>query len=221
MNKAYYALLMLLLSLVSCVPSKQLSSNNFSVMPNNAVNNGLTSEVERIDRKILYSAYLSLAVDIPDSTTMKIEKIANTYEGYVQQSGSYRVDIRVKSEKLDAALIDIESLGIVKSKNVSGQDVTSKYFDYQIRLENAEKSRERYLELLDKAENVSEMLQVEKELERLNETIELLKGQINRLDHFEEFSTITVTIKERKKPGILGYVGIGLYKPIKWLFVRN
>lgn len=35
------------------------------------------------------------------------------------------------------------------------------------------------------------------------------------------YSTITVSLSERKKPGILGYIGIGVYHAIKWLFVRN
>jgi hypothetical protein len=99
--------------------------------------------------------------------------------------------------------------------------VTDQYADFSIRLENAEKARMRYLELLEKAENVQSALLVEKELERLNETIELLKGQMNRIDHLAAYSTITVYLTEKKKPGVLGYIGIGLYKSVKGLFVRN
>jgi hypothetical protein len=77
------------------------------------------------------------------------------------------------------------------------------------------------LELLAKAENVEAALKVEKELERLNSTIDLLKGKMNRINHLAEFSTITINLKEKKKPGIIGYVGIGIYRSVKWLFVRN
>jgi hypothetical protein len=83
------------------------------------------------------------------------------------------------------------------------------------------KARERYLELLEKAENVQAALMVEKELERLNGEIDMLKGKINRLEHITEYSSITVYIKEKVKPGIIGYVFVGLYKGDKWLFVRN
>jgi hypothetical protein len=62
---------------------------------------------------------------------------------------------------------------------------------------------------------------VEKELERLNETIELLKGEMNRINHLTAYSTISVYLKEKKKPGIIGYVGVGIYQAVKWLFVRN
>ncbi len=39
--------------------------------------------------------------------------------------------------------------------------------------------------------------------------------------HAVLYSTIHVTMEERKKPGILGYVAIGVYQVVKWFFVRN
>lgn len=139
----------------------------------------------------------------------------------MSESGTYRAVIRVKSDQLNEAITTIEQLGKLTNKNVSGQDVTNEYRDYKIRLENAQKARNRYLELLKIAENVEATLKVEKELERLNNTIDLLKGKMNRIDHLDQFSTITINLKEKKNPGILGYVGLGLYHAVKWLFVRN
>lgn len=173
------------------------------------------------ERKVLYSAYFSLAVDQVDSTVKMLGRIAEQYDGYAQELGTQRSVIRVKSGQLEAAMGAISQLGKVQSRSLSGQDVTEQYLDYQIRLDNAEKARSRYLELLAKAENVAAALEVEKELERLNGTIDMLKGRMSRLNHLEEYSTITVQIKERKKPGVLGYLGLGVYQAFKWLFVRN
>lgn len=180
-----------------------------------------SSEAEVEQRKVLYSADLTLAVEQPDSTGKALGRIAERYEGYAQELGTSRAVIRVKSGQLEAALREISALGKVQNRSVSGQDVTEQYLDYQIRLENAQRARDRYLALLAKAENVEAALKVERELERLNETIDLLKGRMNRMDHLEEYSTITVQIKERKKPGVLGYIGLGVYEAVKWLFVRN
>ena len=135
--------------------------------------------------------------------------------------GTYRSVIRVESGSLDAAVTAISALGRVDRKSVRGQDVTETYLDYQIRLDNAQQARTRYLELLDKAETVDEILKVEKELERLNETIDLLKGKMNRIDHLDTYTTITINLRERQKPGILGYIGIGVYRGVRWLFVRG
>ncbi len=173
------------------------------------------------ERKVLFNAYLTLTVKNPDTANVYIEQIAKKYNGYVNQIGTYSSTIRVESDKLNDALKEIEALGRVDRKSISGQDVTDEYLDYEIRLENAHKARERYLELLEKAENVEAALKVEKELERLNETIDLLTGKMNRIDHLVQYSTITISLNEKKKPGVLGYVGMGLYYSVKWLFVRN
>jgi hypothetical protein len=172
-------------------------------------------------KKILFSADLYLTVKNPDATNINIEKIAKNYKGYAKETGTYRTIIRVESKHLKNAIKDISELGKLRRKSINGQDVTESYLDYQIRLENAEKSRKKYLELLAKAENVATTLKVEKELERISEKIDLLKGKMKRINHLSDFSTITIYLKEKKKPGILGYIGVGLYRSVKWLFVRN
>lgn len=178
-------------------------------------------ERQIIEKKVIYSTTIDLTVKVPDTASVQIGNIAKKYNGYVQQSGTTSCVIRVEEKFYKAAIDEISLLGRVESKNSYGEDVTAQYSDYAIRLENAEKARARYLELLAKAENVEAALHVERELERLNETIELMKGQMNRIDHLSSYSTITVYLKEKKKPGIIGYVGIGLYRAVKWLFVRN
>lgn len=173
------------------------------------------------EKKIIYSSTINLTVKIPDTAAVQISGIATKYKGYVQQTGTTMCVIRVEAKHLKTAMDEIALLGKVTNKTSYGEDVTDQYADYAIRLENAEKARMRYLELLAKAENVQAALLVEKELERLNETIELMKGQMNRIDHLSTYSTITVYLKEKKKPGVIGYIGIGVYKAVKWLFVRN
>ena len=222
---------MVVFSMLSCVTSKSASSG-WSYASEGGFErtyqyDGVVARhednkrVTNIERKVLYSAFLSLSVDNPDTVNSNIEKIVKTYDGYINQIGTERTIIRVKSAHLKAALDEVSKLGKVLNRSMKGQDVTEKYTDHQIRLDNAEKARQRYLELLAKAENVEAALKVEKELERLNRDIDVLKGKLNHIDHLSEFSTITIQIRERKKPGILGYVGLGFYHSIKWLFVRN
>jgi hypothetical protein len=179
------------------------------------------SDMVEEERKILYWASLTLAVKEPDSIGNAIETVAKKYGGYLSHSSATSITILVKSENIKIAVEELATLGKASGKSFYSQDATAEYTNYAIRLENAEKARDRYLELLAKAENVTAAVAVEKELERLNETIDLIKGNMNLLDHREEFSSITVSVHERKKPGIVGYIGIGLYESVKWLFVRN
>jgi hypothetical protein len=196
----------------------RLSEKSGGLGKQNAAGNEKIQDQQRV---VIYNGSLTLAVKNVDSVNANISRVAEKYEGYVLTLGSERSVIRVKSVFLSQAMRDIVPMGKLKNKSVYGEDVTEDYYDSKIRLENCTKARQRYLELLAKAENVEAALKVEKELERLNKEIDVLEGKLKRLAHLSEYSTITVTLRQKVKPGVLGYVFIGLYKGVKWLFVRG
>lgn len=172
-------------------------------------------------RKVLYSANLTVVVAQPDSAVARTVRLANAYEGFMTSTSNTSALIRVPSARFAEAMDEIATYGKLKEKNINGRDVTDEYLDLGIRLENAEKSRNRYLELLARAETVEAALAVERELERLNEIIDRYKGQINRIDQLEAYSTIQVYFQQKAKLGPLGAVFKGLYSGVKWLFVRK
>ncbi len=172
-------------------------------------------------RIIIFTANIDIETNTPDSVHHAVSNLAKKYKGYVLLSSNTKTSIRIPTSSLDDVLKDVETFGIVTNKNIKGSDVTSEYRDYEIRLDNAEKSRHRYLELLEMAESVQSALNVEKELERLNKELDLLKGELNRLSHLAKFSTIHVSTKPHITPGPLGYVLLGFYKVVEKLFVWN
>ncbi len=173
------------------------------------------------NRVVIYNASITLLLKEPDSLNKKLPLLTKKYEGYVMTVGDELSTIRVPAAQLSNVLQDLSAMGKVKARSLSGQDVTDDYTDYTIRLDNAEKARQRYLQLLEKAENVEAAVKVEKELERLNGEIDLLKGKLARFDHLAAFSTVTIHLEKKHKIGLLGYPFVGLYKGIKWLFVRD
>lgn len=185
------------------------------------------TESDKIDQKedqnrvVIYNANLRVEIKSPDSCNSQLEKIAEQHGGYVVSLGNRRSVIRVKAENLNKAIGDVSQLGKVQNKTIYGEDVTESFIDNQIRLENAKNARKRYLELLEKAENVEAALKVEIELERLNGQIDLYEGTLRKLTHLSDYSTLTVDLEEKVKPGILGYVGIGIWGGMRWLFVRS
>jgi len=233
MKKFFYLLVIIIIITNSCSSYKTAESFNYD---GKSVTSGFDYSKEKAyssttsddiyftniqERKIIYDATINITVKNPDSANVKIADIAEKYNGYVQRIGTTWSEIRVKSENLNKAIADISELGKVESKSISGEDVTDTYTDYEIRLENAEKARDRYLQLLDSASNVQETLLVEKELERLNGEIDLLKGKMSKIEHLTEYSTITIYLKEKVKPGVVGFVFVGIFKVVKWLFIRN
>jgi len=173
------------------------------------------------NRVVLYNASITLRLKEPDSLNKKLPALAKKYDGYVVTLGDNLSTVRVAASQLNNALQELSTLGKVTERTISGQDVTDEYTDYTIRLDNAEKARQRYLQLLSLAENVETTVKVEKELERLNGEIDLLKGKINRLDHLAAFSTVNIHLEKKHKTGILGYPLVWAYKGVKWLFVRD
>lgn len=202
----------MLLLISSCATNNMSYKSNAKAM---AYKNIVTKE-----RKVIYNARLTLTVKNIDSANAFITSLVNNYEGYLVTVGNSKTEIRVKSIFLNNTLSDLNKIGTVTNKNVFGQDVTEEYFDNEIRLENAKKARQRYLELLQKAENVATTLLVEKELERLNGEIDIIEGKLKRMNHLTEFSTIDIYLEQKEKLGILGYIFVGLFKGIGWLFVR-
>ncbi|TGK06799.1 DUF4349 domain-containing protein [Leptospira semungkisensis] len=170
-------------------------------------------------RIVIYDASIDIEVGDPESASKQILELALKYEGYTLISGNKFVKIRVASKYFQTAISDIESLGTTSFKQVEGKDVTEEFTDSKIRLENKLKARERYLELLKKAENVDSTLKVEKELERLNGEIESYKGKIERLSHLAKFSTISVRLQKKQILGPLGYIFWVIGKGLKLLFI--
>ncbi len=214
--KQSLSVIALTLALTACSINKPTSNYN----PDNPTENQFP-KFNSSNKKIITDAFIILITKDPISTIKQVEKIAKKNNGYLLSRHENVITIRVVNQSLDNSLNEINQFGKIQQKSLSSRDVTHEYKDFQIRLENAQKSRNRYLDLLKLANDVESILKIEAELERLNEKIELIKGQISRIDEVSFYSTITVEVKEKKKPGLIGYIGIGFYQSVKWLFVRN
>jgi hypothetical protein len=96
---------------------------------------------------------------------------------------------------------------------VNVRDVTEQYADLEIRLKNAEAVRQRLEALLAKAGKVEDALAVERELERITQAIEQMKGRLRLLSELVAFSTITANFQARPRD----QVGSETRLPFPWL----
>jgi hypothetical protein len=170
-------------------------------------------------RMIARSASMELFHDDPEEAVKKAVFSAKAAGGWVVRSDVRSADLRVPDAKLEAVMKEMADLGDVDEKEVCGVDVTGEYFDVQLRLENLERIRKRYMDLLDKANGVGEALPVEKELERVTLEIERLKGSQQFLKSSVQFASLHVSFRREVWPGPIGWIFYGLYYGIKWLFV--
>jgi len=148
----------------------------------------------RTDRLVVYSAEMHLVVDRIYENLNRIKTLAKKLGGHLQSMDGKSITVKVPAGRFNEAVEAVEQMGQVVHKQIAGVDVTDKMRDLRIRLDNAQRMRDRLLKLLDRIEKVEEALKVEKELERLTETIELLKGKIQYVEQSVAFSTLTVRL---------------------------
>ena len=117
------------------------------------------------------------------------------------------------------AFIDEISQGVnhFDRKEISSQDVTEQYIDLEARMNAKKKLEKRYLELLSKANKVSEILEIEKELAVIREEIEAKEGQLKYLQSQISMSTITIEMytNNASESGITVSYGSKIWNAIK------
>lgn len=162
---------------------------------------------------LIYTGTLHLAVFEAPKVVEGVNALAKEFGGYLVQRSDQQITIRVPSKRFHEALDKVASLGDVLSRDETVRDVTEEFFDMQTRLRNARAMRDRLEKLLAEAKNVEEALAVERELQRITESIELMEGKLKLLRELVAFSTITVHLKPRATDTVTPSVSL----PFPWL----
>lgn len=107
------------------------------------------------------------------------------------------VTLKVPAGGFDGALAGLRELGKVRSESSTTQDVTKAYTDLETRLEVKRRTQERLEALLARQSgSLADLLQVERELERVVTEIERMLGEKRYYDQRIAVSTITVVLFE-------------------------
>lgn len=149
----------------------------------------------RSERKMVYTAAYTLLVSSIDEAIARLLRQAEAAGGYLAKRADARLTVRIPAAKFHPFLAELPAYGRVLSESMSALDVTSKHTDLAIRLENAEKSRKRLLALLDRAEKMADVIQIETALRRLTAEIEQMKGQLKLLNSQITYSTVNVAFQ--------------------------
>jgi len=145
---------------------------------------------------LIYTARVTMAVYQVEQGLVAVEKIARDNGGYLALKRDKEITIRVPRNRFDPALAQIDKIGDVLHRDIQAQDVTDEFVDTEIRIRNGRAMQARLKILLDKA-NVKEALEIEKEMRRVTEELELLEGKLKLLKDKIAYSTITVAFEPR------------------------
>lgn len=157
------------------------------------------------NQKIINTADLSLQVSDVRKTADLVKEIVTSRDGVIQSSSVYAgredhytgvVTVRVPSLQFDETLKEIQNLGKVTTSSVTAQDVTEEYVDLDAQKNALTNQLAQYNRILVQAVNVSEILEVQREIERIQVELDRIIGKMKYLDNRIAFSTITVRLSE-------------------------
>jgi hypothetical protein len=160
------------------------------------------------NRKVIRTADLTILVDDTQTAVNQLRSVATTFGGYVADANLWQVkddlmrgtvSLRIDARQFDDALDRIKGIALeVQREIIDSQDVTQEYTDLNSRLRNLEATEQELLALLSdirkRTNSADEVLQVYRELTRIREEIEQIKGRIQYLDNQISLATINVEL---------------------------
>jgi len=157
---------------------------------------------EVVERKLIKEGTVEFESDNLKTTRKTIFQSVHKYKAYVSSDREFKspdrktniVIIRVPSDNFDNLLKDA-TLGIMNFdvKDINVMDVTEEFLDINARLKTKKELEARYLNLIKQAKNITEILEIEKQIGQLRADIESVEGRLKYLQNNVSFSTLTIT----------------------------
>jgi hypothetical protein len=154
------------------------------------------ARVESLD----FDASVASVYDLIDRTGSFLESsevAGNNYSSSGYKSGrTANFVIRVPRESFQELTDSLSTLGNVPYRKIYTENITADYFDTESRLNAYRTEEERLLAMLEKAETVEDMLNIEDRLSQVRYNIESLTSTLMNWDSLISYSTVTLQITE-------------------------
>ena len=171
------------------------------------------SDGDNPDILVVYDGDVAMMVDDGQvaTTIEKIIEVSESVGGHLAGRHDGAVSVRVPSARFHEALQKVSALGEVTHQSVTAEDVSEEYHDAEVRLQNLKATQKRLQEFLAKSANMTDMLTLEHELERVSMEIDRIEGRMRFLRDHAAFSTLSVALTAR--PKLQPQIASGTVKP--------
>ena len=152
-----------------------------------------TLEFETVDLRSTYQR-IRQAADA-NAGFLSNEFTENEYNRIVQS-----ITVRVPSRNFDQ-MVSAVSKGVehFDTKTIQATDVTEEFVDAEARLKTKKQVEQRYQDLLKRANKISEILEIEKQIGDLRAEIESIEGRLRFLSNRVDYSTLDIRFYKKIK----------------------
>lgn len=185
------------------------------MMASGSVTNGSLKDaaqsVPNTEQKLIKTIRMETETEDLDALLPQINAKISALGGYVENQelyngsaySSYRhrsasLTVRIPAEQLESFTEDVKGVSNVISYNESTENVTLRYVSTESRMKALEVEQERLLELLAKAENMSDLLEIEARLTDVRYELESVTSQLRVLANQVDYATVHLYISQVK-----------------------
>jgi hypothetical protein len=181
------------------------SEASMEAPPTEQVTIATTESEATLEKKLISTGNISFKAKSTKATYTAIKNKLSQFEAYIENENQYSnnnrisqsITLRVPSVHFDSLMSFLGSQGTyLENKSVNIEDVSAQYYDLETRLKNQKALEQRYLELLAQTKSMSEILQIESELNSIRSDIESQQGRFNYMKQQVRLSTINVSYYE-------------------------
>lgn len=163
------------------------------------------------NRKLIKTVNMSAETREFDDLIANITKRINDLGGYAEtmevhgntyNSTSARsafIVARIPAEKLDMFVTDVSDQSNITSKTESAEDVTLQYADVEAHKESLKIEQERLNELLEQADTLENIIELENRLTDVRYEIESYESRLRMMNNQVVYSTVNLSVQEVKE----------------------
>jgi len=166
------------------------------------------------ERHIIQTAWTELETEYFDDVISDLRQIPGVASGYIESEHLSRrgrrifnMTMRIPAARFQDVLSQVEGLATVRSSSEQAEDVTDQFYDTDARLQTRRIEEERLLALIEEADNVHDLLELERRLSSTRLQIETYTAQLTNLAGRIAYSTIFVTLFDIAEAEIIPIVG--------------
>ena len=172
------------------------------------VSNSVTDAVSS-DQKLIKRVFMETETEDLEALLPVIAAKITELGGYVERQelyngsiqSSYRsrsayMTVRIPAARLGEFTSQVEGVSNVVNYTENTDDVTLKYVDTESRVKALQVEQERLMELLAKAENMTDLLEIESRLTDVRYELESYASQLRALDNKVSYATVELNVRQ-------------------------